>query len=188
MPTTLESTQKSNRLFEGLLKKVPKIGDTVEGIVIAKEPRRLFVDLGPIGTGVVFGLEFIKSRDKIKNLKIGDTINVKIISLENEEGYFEVSFREADKDEIWNRLQQLKQERTVLNLPVVEANRGGLIIELFGIKGFLPVSQLSTEHYPRVEGGKKDKILEKLKEFVGKEIRVRILDLIPKEEKLIFFF
>lgn len=184
--TLIQPAQKMMKLLEGWVKQAPKIGDVVSGVVIAKEPRRLFVNLGALGTGVVFGTEYIRSRDKIKDLNPGDTISVKIVSLENEEGYLEVSLKEADKDETWNRIRALKQERAILALPVIEANRGGLIMELFGIRGFLPVSQLTLEHYPRVEGGEKEKILERLKAFVGQELRVRILDLSPKDDKLIF--
>jgi small subunit ribosomal protein S1 len=183
---TRESSQKILKFLDSWRIQPPKIGDVISGVVIAREPRRLFIDLGPIGTGVVYGTEYIRSRDKIKDLNPGDTINVKIISLENEEGYLEVSLKEADKDEMWNRFKTLKQERAILNLPVVDANRGGLILELNGIRGFLPVSQLALENYPRVEGGEKEKILERLKTFIGKELRVRILDVSPKDEKLIF--
>lgn len=173
-------------LAEALTKTAPKVGDIVSGTLTQKEPRRLFLDLGPIGTGVVFGTEYIRSRDRIKTLKPGDTTNAKIVSLENDAGYLEVSLREADKDETWERLRSLKKDRAILNLPVIDANRGGLIMELSGIRGFLPVSQLTIEHYPRVEGGEKEKILERLKDFVGKDLRVRILDVLPKDEKLIF--
>jgi len=173
-------------MLEGSQGILPRIGEVVQGTLISKEPRRVFIDLGSLGTGVVYGVEYIRSRDEIKDLKPGAPITVKIISLENEEGFIEVSLKEAGKDETWNRLKTLKQDRVILRLPVIEANRGGLIMELNGIRGFLPVSQLTLEHYPRVEGGEREKIFEKLSEFVGKELNVRILDVQPKEEKLIF--
>jgi small subunit ribosomal protein S1 len=180
-------TQKAAQKFlDTWAKNIPKSGDVVSGIVIAKVPRRLFVDLGPFGTGIVYGTEYSRSRDKIKTLNPGDQLNIKIVSLENEDGYIEISLKEADRDEIWNQIRGLRQERTIFNLPVLDANRGGLIMELRGIRGFLPVSQLSLENYPRVEGGEKEKILERLKALVGKELRVRILDISPKDEKLIF--
>lgn len=174
------------KFLETSIKTAPKIGDTVTGMVLAKESRRLFVNLGPLGTGTVYGTEYIRSRDKIRDLKPGDAANVKIVSLENEDGYIEVSLKEADRDEVWNSIRSLKQERTILPMPVIDANRGGLIMEFRGIRGFLPVSQLTLEHYPRVEGGEKERILERLKAFVGQELKVRILDISPKEEKLIF--
>lgn len=174
------------QLLEDMKGLTPKAGDITTGTVIAKESRRIFIDLGPIGTGVVFGTEYIESRDQIKKLNVGDKVTVKIITLANAEGFAEVSLKEAGAEKTWNELRRLKDERVIVTVPVLEANRGGLIMELNGIKGFLPVSQLSIKNYPRVEGGERGKILEELKKFVGKELKVRILDLNPKEEKLIF--
>ncbi len=174
------------RLIEEAREAVPKIGDVVAGVVISKEPRRMFVDLGVIGTGVVYGTEYIASRDQIKNLNPGDQITVKITSLANDEGFTEVSLKDADAEAAWARLKKVKEERTIVSLPVLEVNRGGLMMDMERIRGFLPVSQLSIAHYPRVEGGDKNKILEELKKFIGQELKVRILDLNPKENKLIF--
>jgi small subunit ribosomal protein S1 len=67
-----------------------------------------------------------------------------------------------------------------------DANRGGLLVELEGIRGFLPVSQLAAEHYPRVSDADKDEILTKLNSLVNKPLRVRILDVSRKDNKLIF--
>jgi len=73
-----------------------------------------------------------------------------------------------------------------LKITAYDANRGGLLIELEGIRGFLPVSQLSADHYPRVSGADKDEILQKLNSLIGKPIRVRLLDASRKDNKLIF--
>jgi len=78
------------------------------------------------------------------------------------------------------------QNKRVLNLPVADANKGGLIIEWQGIQGFLPASQLSPEHYPRVADGDKDKIFSELKALVGEKLPVYIITADPKEQKLIF--
>src|SRR5205814_7094063 len=63
---------------------------------------------------------------------------------------------------------------------------GGLLIELEGIRGFLPVSQLAAGHYPRVSGADKDEILQKLNALIGQPLRMRVLDVSRKENKLIF--
>jgi small subunit ribosomal protein S1 len=77
-------------------------------------------------------------------------------------------------------------EQEIVAVMPYDANRGGLLIELEGIRGFLPVSQLSAEHYPRVSDSDKDEILTKINSLVGKELRVRILDVSRKDNKLIF--
>jgi small subunit ribosomal protein S1 len=78
------------------------------------------------------------------------------------------------------------KKKAILDLPVKEANKGGLILEWQGVQGFLPASQLSEEHYPRVEDGDKDRILDELKRLVGERVQVTIITAIPKEGKLIF--
>jgi len=163
----------------------PSIGEVVEGKIIARGQSSVFVDLGFMGTGVVYGREYQKAKDSLKDYKIGDTIAAKIIGLENEEGYRELSLKEAEKESAWQELKELKEKGKSVKVKILGANKGGLLTSLRGIKAFLPVSQLSPEHYPRVEEGDKREILKKLQEFIGKELEVKILDLSFKEEKLI---
>ncbi|MFA5767487.1 MAG: S1 RNA-binding domain-containing protein, partial [Candidatus Paceibacterota bacterium] len=104
----------------------------------------------------------------------------------NEDGYIELSLSEAGKDIGWEALREKKEKGETIKVKVVGANKGGLLVEAEGLQGFLPVSQLSPEHYPRVEGADKEKILERLQQLVGEELEVKIFDVTPKEEKLIF--
>ena len=167
-------------------RKIAKVGDVLTGAVLHKEARRIFIDLGSFGTGVVLGREYLNALGTIKGLKIGAEISVKIIGSLNEDSYWELSLSEADKEAAWQRMRDLKDKKETLSMAVMGVNYGGLLLQLNGIEGFLPVSQLSLEHYPRVDGGDKSKILEELRKFTGKEMKVRILDLDEKEGKLIF--
>lgn len=164
------------------------VGDIVEGVVMERRGSRMFIDLGSRGIGVVFGKEFYEAQHAIKNIKIGDTVAVKVVELESEviEGYPELSLKEAGKERLWVDLRESMQKRETLIIKAKEANRGGIIMEYNGVVGFMPVSQLSQKNYPRVEGGDKERIFEELKKFVGKEMKVRIIDLDLNEEKLIF--
>lgn len=173
------------QLIEASKKGIAKVGDVVTGIVLVKEARRIFVDLGSIGTGVVLGKEYLEALNIIKELKPGDKIIVKIVEAINEDGFWELSLSEADKQIAWQKIRNLKDSRETITTTVLGVNYGGLLLQVEGIEGFLPVSQLSLEHYPRVEGGDKTKILEELRKFTGKEIRVCVLDLDEKEGKLI---
>lgn len=167
-------------------KNPPVVGDLVEGPVISIEKSAVYVNLAPIGTGIIFGREFITARDIIKKINIGDVIAAKVVDTDNKEGYIELSLKEARQALIWSEAEELIKNKTILELPIIEANKGGLIIEWQGITGFLPASQLKTEHYPRVNDGDKDKILEELKKLVGQRISVSIISALPKEGKLIF--
>ena len=165
----------------------PSVGDLVEGTVIGIDANALYVDLYPYGTGIIFGREFMAARDIIRKVNIGDNIGAKVVDTEtNENGYIELSLKEAKQALIWSEAAEAIKNKTILELPVTEANKGGLIISWQGIQGFLPASQLKTEHYPRVADGDKDKILEELKKLVGQKISVSIISAMPKEGKLIF--
>ena len=164
----------------------PSVGDVVEGDVIGIEKSCVYINLNPYGTGIIFGKEFINARDVIKKINIGDKVAAKVVEVGNEEGYIELSLKEARQALIWDEAEAAIKNKTVLELPVEEANKGGLIINWQGIKGFLPASQLKTEHYPRIGDGDKDKILDELKKLVGQKISVAIITALPKEGKLIF--
>ncbi len=164
----------------------PLVGDLVEGPVINIEKSAVYIDLAPIGTGIIFGREYLTARDIIKKINIGDVIAAKVVDTNNKDGYIELSLKEARQALIWSEAEAAINNKTTLELPIIEANKGGLIIQWQGISGFLPASQLKTEHYPRVADGDKDKILEELKKLVGTKISVSIISAIPKEGKLIF--
>lgn len=163
----------------------PKIGEIIEGKVIGKERQGLFLDLGALGTGIIYGKEFQEAKNELKNLKIGDSVFAKIIDLENEAGYIELSISQASEELIWEGLSLKKENGEVVVVKISGANRGGLLTEISGIPAFLPVSQLESCHYPRVEGGDMTRILKELQKFVGKEMEVKIFDLSKKERKLI---
>jgi len=161
------------------------IGSTIEGTVVARDRSSLFVDLGIFGTGIIFGREFYEVKDVIKNLKIGDKIYAKIVEMENEEGYKELSLKDATKEISWQKLEEMKKDGTILKVKITGVNKGGLLTSLDNIPAFLPVSQLSPENYPRVIDADKQKILKELQKFIGKTLEVKILDLMAQENKLI---
>ncbi|MBU2218948.1 S1 RNA-binding domain-containing protein [Patescibacteria group bacterium] len=165
---------------------IPKANDLVEGIVLEKKGRNVFVEISSFGTGIIYGREFNNARDIIKVLKPGDKIIVKIVELENEMGYISLSLKEAKQEIVWRDAEEIKNNKTVIKLKVVDANKGGLILDWKGLQGFLPTSQLKVGHYPRIEDGDRDKILEELKKLVGQEIEITMISLNPKEGKLIF--
>jgi len=164
----------------------PSVGDIVEGPVITIEKSAVYIDLPPYGTGLIYGREYIIARDVIKKINIGDRVAAKVVDAGNENGYVELSLKEARTAAIWTEAEQAIAEKKVFDLPIKEANKGGLIVEWQGIVGFLPASQLKTEHYPRVPDGDKDRILEELKKLVNTRLELTIIGALPKEGKLIF--
>jgi small subunit ribosomal protein S1 len=162
----------------------PQVGDVVEGIVIDVTSSEIYLDLPPFGTGIVLGKE-IKDGMGTGKAKIGDKVTATIMDLEDENGYIELSIREASHEKAWEDIESKRDTQEKIGTKIISANKGGLLIEVNGISGFLPVSQLSSKNYPRVEDGDKNKILNILKKMVGKEIEVRILDADKETQKLI---
>jgi len=191
MLATTEKKQNKNNDTMSLLYKLlpitsPKVGDLIEGKVLKQKGTTLFVDIKPIGTGIIYGREFNNARELIKSLKPNDLITAKIVNLENELGYIELSLKEAGQEIIWREAEEAQKKQSTFSLPVIDANKGGLIFDWKGLQGFLPASQLRTGHYPRVEGGDKDRILDELKKLITQKLSVTIIGVDQKEEKLIF--
>lgn len=187
--TTTKPVESVKKIMEEVLKSSPippVAGTLVEGKVIGKQKLSLFVDLPPFGTGIIFGREYLNARDVIKKVNIGDSITGKVISPEGERGYVELSLKEAKQALIWSDAERAIKDKEIFNLPVKEANKGGLLIEWNGLEGFLPASQLSTEHYPRVPDGNKEQIMGELNKLVGETLAVSIITADPRENKLIF--
>src|SRR5581483_9273468 len=158
-----------------------KNGDVVEGTVMSVKKHEVWVDLGANGIGVIFRREV-----GVGALKEGEPISASVIDPEFEDGYALLSMKRVSKDKGWSELERLFETNEIVEVAPYNANRGGLLMELEGIRGFLPVSQLSAEHYPRVSDADKDEILTKLNSLVSTNLKVRILDVSRKDNKLIF--
>ncbi|OGF25239.1 hypothetical protein A2331_06025 [Candidatus Falkowbacteria bacterium RIFOXYB2_FULL_34_18] len=176
--------------FERLLKKdnfqIPKTGDLIKGVVITASRAEVKLDIGGFMTGVVRGPEVYEEDDDYANLKPGDEVEATVIDTENENGELELSFRVAGQERTWSGLMASYKDKTSIKVRIIDANKGGLLVKYKQIPGFLPVSQLAPENYPRISGGDKGKILEKLKSFVGKDFEVKVMNIDEKEDKIIF--
>ena len=187
--TSLDATQEILSLMAGFVERSaqpPKEGDIVEGKVIMLDRARVYIDLPPFGTGIIYGREYLNAREVIKRTNPGDIIAAKVVDVNSKEGYIELSLKEARQALLWGEAEEALKNKTQFELPVKEANKGGLILEWQGIAGFLPASQLKAEHYPRVLDGDKDKILDELRKLVGEKFTISIISATPKEGKLIF--
>lgn len=158
------------------------VGEVVNGNVLSVKKHEILIDLGPLGVGLVPRREVGFS----KKYEIGDEVNASIVDTELDNGYSLLSLRKAAKDRGWDDVIARLEAGEIISITPYDANRGGLLVEFEGVRGFLPVSQLSAEHYPRVGSSDKDEILQRLNALINKELRVRILDADRKANKLIF--
>ncbi len=157
-------------------------GEVVHGNVLSVKKHEILIDLGPLGVGLVPRREVGFS----KKYEIGDEVSASIVDTELDNGYSLLSLRKAAKDRGWDEVAAKLEAGEIITITPYDANRGGLLVEYEGVRGFLPVSQLSAEHYPRVGSSDKDEILQRLNALVNKELRARILDADRKANKLIF--
>ncbi|MDP2709349.1 MAG: S1 RNA-binding domain-containing protein [bacterium] len=184
-----KNDQASDADFQKLLDKenlkIPQTGDIITGTVLSASKAEVKLDINGILSGVVRGRELYFEADEYANLKPGDEVEATVIDEENENGEMELSFRSAGQQKAWSTLFDAYENRKILKFRVNDANKGGLIVSYGQIQGFLPVSQLAPENYPRINGGDKGKILDKLKSFVGSDFEVKIMTLDVKDEKII---
>jgi ribosomal protein S1 len=164
---------------------VPKVNDVIKGKVISVERGEIHIDISGLTTGVVRGREMFAESSEYSNLKVGNEVEATVIELENENGEMELSFRIAGYRKAWDNMKKWLKDGLTLKAKIISANKGGLLLQLEALNAFMPVSQLSPDNYPRVAGGDKNRILDKLKEMVGKEIEVKLIDVDENEEKII---
>lgn len=164
---------------------IPKVGDVIDATVIDITASIVLLDIGPIGTGMVIGREAKSGLSDDEKLGVGSSVTATVVDLDNDDGYIELSIREASYERAWDDLRAKKDNEETISVKMLDANKGGLMVEVNGVTGFLPVSQLSSKNYPRVEDGDKNKILELLKRLLNKELPVRIIDINQEDEKLI---
>lgn len=185
---TKEKTQTKN--FKALLEEqqnfqLPKVGDLVKGKIMKVGHGEVHLNIEGVTSGVIRGYELFDESGEQTNLKVGEEIEATVLELENEKGEMELSLRFAGHQKAWKKLERLRDEKILVTVQIIDANRGGLLVNLGKVSGFLPVSQLATDHYPRVAGGDKNKILVKLKSYIGQKFNVKIIDINDEEEKLI---
>jgi small subunit ribosomal protein S1 len=178
----MAKTVTMDELLAGSDLKQLSAGDVVEGTVTSVKKNEVWIDLGAQGTGVVLRREIGHGQQ----LEPGQSVTVSVIDSEMDGGYALLSMKRAIKDRGWDELQRVFDANEIVEIVPYDANRGGLLVELEGIRGFLPVSQLAAGHYPRVSGADKDEILQKLNALTNKPLQARILDVSRKDNKLIF--
>jgi small subunit ribosomal protein S1 len=181
-----KEAEEFQKMLDNYNFKVPQEGELIKGQVISASKAEVKIDIDGILTGVVRGPELYEEDDEYANLKSGDEVEATVLEGDNENGELELSFRFAGQEKAWDDLRKHFQEKTLIKVKIADANKGGLLVKYRQIPGFLPVSQLAPENYPRINGGDKGKILEKLRSFVGREFETKVVTLDEREDKIIF--
>ena len=165
-----------------------KHGDVVEGTVVRIDKDEILVDIGAKSEGVVSNRELYgRHAETQPQLNIGDIVLVYVLQPESQEGHVVLSLRRAGLERKWRAMQEQFEAGAIIEAPVIDHNKGGLIVDC-GIRGFVPISQIVD--FPRRPQNDQPRdaaqeIAEKLQPFVGRKLRLKILEVNRKANRLI---
>lgn len=173
-----------------LLKDSPPVfrarpGELIEGKVIFKGKNKMLIDLDGVATGIVSGRELRDSMNTYRELQQGDIVGALVLEEENDEGMVVLSLRMASQQKAWGRFHTLVSEEKTMKFTAQEANKGGLLANIDGIRTFLPVSQLAPSNYPRVNNADSSEIIQRLAKFIGHTFTVKIITLDETAGKIV---
>jgi small subunit ribosomal protein S1 len=163
----------------------PKPGELVEGSVVYKGKNKILVDLNGVTTGIIAGRELRDSFNTFRELQEGMDVAALVLEEENDEGLVVLSLRMASQKKAWERFHTLTEQDETMKFTAQEANKGGLIANIDGIRAFLPVSQLSPLNYPRVNNADAGEIINRLGKFVGHTFTVKIVTMDEEAGKIV---
>lgn len=177
---SINKTQSEPKTMAELLAKMGSkvasftVGQKVKAKILNINPHSLVLDIGAKSEGIVAEKAFAEARDLIKNLKVGDEINATIIVPEAKDGTILLSLRQASHDALWEKLENEFKAEKEINVVVKSTNPSGVTVEVEGLIGFIPSSQLGKE------------VSEDLEDLVGKVLKVRIIEINKDANKILF--
>ncbi|MDD5469420.1 MAG: S1 RNA-binding domain-containing protein [Candidatus Peribacteraceae bacterium] len=181
---------KTGSVMDALMKDSPPIfrarpGELTEGTVVFRGKNKLLLDLSGVATGIVSGRELRDSFNTFKQLSVGSAVTAMVLEEENNEGMVVMSLRMASQQKAWDRFHDLIKADSTMQFVAQEANKGGLLANIDGIRTFLPVSQLAPMHYPRVNNADSGEIIGRLQKFVGHKFTVKIITMDEEAGKIV---
>lgn len=177
-------------LFAAQEAKFPSLkrNQEVTGKIVSVSHNEILVDIGAKSEGVITGQELTLAQDLIENLSVGNSISATVLYPENDAGQVVLSLRKLSQDARWRELEEKKKSNEDIKVVAIEVNRGGVICEFNGIRGFLPASQLGLGS-PRGESGRPASQLtnsaSELSSLIGKGLTVRVIEVDRKSNRLI---
>jgi len=153
---------------------VPQKGDSLKGLITAKSKKALVIDLGAKTEGIVSEKEYDFASEFIKELNVGDEVSALVVSSENDRGQVVLSLRGAASDAKWEYFEEAFEKEEILDAKGVETNRGGLIVVVNGVRGFVPSSQFGRDFVGKVNNLK------------GEAFQVKVIEVDREKNRLIF--
>jgi len=161
-------------------------GSVVAGTVVRIDADEVLVDIGLKSEGIIPNRELGNpAADLGHPLQVGDRILAYVLQPETPEGHAVLSYRRAGTERLWHRVTELLQSGEVLEAPVVDRNRGGLVVEVAGLRGFVPISQLESLHRTGEAEEDLQELDRQLQALVGTRIQVKVIEVDRRRSRLI---
>lgn len=190
MPPKRTPVVVENAVMDKLMESAPPVfrskpGELVEGLVVFKGKNKVLIDIGGVATGIISGRELRDSFNTFRELQLGAVVSALVLEEENDEGLVVMSLRMASQKKAWERFHKLIENDETMPFTAQEANKGGLIANIDGIRAFLPVSQLAPANYPRVNNADSGEIISRLQKFIGHTFLVKIVTMDEEAGKIV---
>lgn len=161
-----------------------KIGQTIKGTILMVGKNQVIINVPNVGVGIVRNKE-IYNEEYISRLKVGEEVESMILSLDNKMGMLELSFREIGRDKIWEEIKHIHENSVTVDAKIRDVNRGGFLVRVKGIDGFLPASLLAPNHAIKTQNGPESTVTNQLKKYLGQSFQVKVVSINPDTDSLI---
>jgi small subunit ribosomal protein S1 len=160
-------------------------GETVEGTVVRVDPDEMLVDVGMKSEGVIPSREFFSEGDDQPPLHVGDRTLVYVMQPEGQDGHAILSLRRARMERSWREIEELYHRGALIEAPVVDFNKGGLIVDVKGVRGFVPVSQVLDLRNVTRQEGENEEVTQTLAAMNGRRLPLKIIEINRSRNRLI---
>lgn len=165
------------------------VGDVVEGYVVAVRENEILLDIGAKSEGVITREEFGDLKATLTELKPGDTLIAQVIQSESDQGYTVLSLKRAEKERKWRDIEQMYTSGINSEARVLEYNKGGLLADFMGLRGFIPLSHLDRVHFTddmsKFAHGSEAEIKASLQVLAGKVLKVKVIEFDKEKNRLV---
>jgi small subunit ribosomal protein S1 len=161
-----------------------EIGQIISGEIVFVVKNQVLIQIPNVGVGIIRGKD-LYNEEYIGNLKAGQTVEAAIISLDNELGVLELSFKAIGHDKVWAEINNAFENRDTIEAKVRDVNKGGFIVKVKGVDGFLPASLLSPTHAIKQVGVEDKSLMHQMKKYIGQVFNVKILNVNTENETVI---
>src|SRR3990167_9618960 len=166
-----------------------KPGDIIEGMVVSVSYKEVLVDVGAKSEGIISGFDLDDTDKSYKYLKEGDPIVATVVQAENDHGYLVLSLKKAEREKKWKDMEDAFKTGAVFNVKVIEYNKGGLLVDCVGLRGFVPLSHLDKGHFAKDDAkfaaGSEAELKEKLQVLAGTVLNVKVIEVDQEKNRLV---